>query len=93
MHIDVYYKVDQHAADVKRVITDMQYHMFSLTTIKCMKSICENVQNTYTICLLFIVTQAQTSLPLETSDSSFSYPTNHTHLPLSSVPHILICLF
>jgi len=35
MHSDVYYKVDQHAVHFKRVATDMQYHMFSLNTIKC----------------------------------------------------------
>jgi len=34
MYSDVYIKVDQHAANVKRVATGMQYHMFSLNT-KC----------------------------------------------------------
>jgi len=33
MHSDVCYKVDQHAANVERVATDMQYHMLSLNTI------------------------------------------------------------
>jgi hypothetical protein len=42
MQSDVYYKVEQHAANVKTVATDMLYHMFCLNTIKCAVSICEN---------------------------------------------------
>jgi len=34
MHSDVYIKVHLHAANVKRVATDMQHHTFSLNTIK-----------------------------------------------------------
>ena len=63
----------------------MQYHMFSLNTIKCRISICENLKQYYTIGLLFIITEAQMSLLLETSDSPFSVPTNQHSL------HSLVC--
>ena len=72
MHSDVYWKVDQHAANVKRVATDMLYHMFSLNTIKCLVSICEKLRKSYIIGLLFVITLVQMSLLLETSDFSFS---------------------
>ena len=69
-------KVDQYAAYVKRVATDMQHHMFSLHTIQCTEIIFENIKKSYTIVLLFIVTEAQMSLLMETSDSPFSLHTN-----------------
>jgi len=69
-------KVDQHAANV-RVATDMQDHMLSLYTIKCTVSIGDNIKKSYTIGLLFMVTEAQMSLLLETPDSPISsLPTN-----------------
>ena len=71
--------------NVKRVATDMQYHMFSLYTIKCTVSICENLKKCYTIGLLFIFTEAQMSLLLETSDSPFPLPTNQHNL------HSVVC--
>jgi riboflavin synthase alpha subunit len=43
LYSDVNLNVDQYAAYVKRVATDMQHHMFSLHTIKCTESICENI--------------------------------------------------
>jgi hypothetical protein len=45
----------------------MQHHMSSCNTIKCTVSICENIKIRYIIGLLFIVTEAQISLLLETS--------------------------
>jgi hypothetical protein len=45
----------------------MQHHMFSLNTIKCTVRVCENIKIRYIIGLLFIVTEAKTSLLLETS--------------------------
>jgi hypothetical protein len=45
----------------------MQYHIFSLNTIKCTVSICENIKLSYIIGLVFIVPEAQMSLLLETS--------------------------
>jgi hypothetical protein len=47
--------------------TDMQHHMFSFNTTKCAVSICENINISYIIGLLFIVTEAEMSLLLETS--------------------------
>jgi hypothetical protein len=55
-------KVDQHATNVKKVATDLQYYMFRLNTIKCRVSIFENLKKSYTIGLLFIVTQTQMAL-------------------------------
>ena len=63
----------------------MQYHMFSLNTIKCTVSICENLKKSYTTGLLFIITEAQMSLLLETWDSSFSLTTNEHKL------HSVVC--
>jgi len=77
--------VCQHAAVVKRVATDMQHHMLSLNTIVCIVTICENVKKSYTFGLLFIVTEAQISLLLETSDSPFSFPANQHIL------HSVVC--
>jgi hypothetical protein len=45
----------------------MQHHMFSLNIIKCTASIYENIKISYIIGLLFIATEAQMSLLLETS--------------------------
>jgi hypothetical protein len=63
----MFIKVDQNAADVKRVATDMQHHMFSLNIVKCTLSICESIKISYIIGRLFVVTEAQISLLLETS--------------------------
>jgi hypothetical protein len=65
----------------------MQYHTFGLNTIKCTVSIREHLKKDYAIGLLFIVTQAQMPLLLETSDSSFPYPTNQ-HILHSAVSRI-----
>jgi len=54
--------------------------MLSLNTIKCTVSICENLKKSYTIGLLFIITEAQMSLLFETSDSPFSLPTDQHSL-------------
>jgi len=69
---------------LKRVATYMQ-HMFSLYKIPCTVSICENIKKSYTIGLLFIVTEAQMLLLLETSDYPFSLPTNQHNL------HSVVC--
>ena len=87
LHSDVNLKVDQYDVYVKRVATDMQHHMFSLHTIKCTESICENINKIYIIALLFIVTEAQMSMLMESSDSPFSLHTNQ-HILHSVVWHI-----
>jgi hypothetical protein len=45
----------------------MQHHMFSVNTVKCTLSVCGNIKISYIIGLLFVVTEAQISLLLETS--------------------------
>jgi len=58
-----------------------------------MYSVCENLKKTYTIGLVLTITETQTSLLLETSDSPFLLPTKQHNLRSEVCRIMLICLF
>jgi len=66
--------------------------MFSLNTIKCIASVCENLEKNYNWSGIY---NHRSSNVIAVGNLRFSILTSYksTQPPLSSVPHMLICLF